>query len=58
MILIDYKCPKCQEVFELEKDSRKLCPNCRTKLERIWSPISVKFKGSGFYCVDSRKKKA
>ena len=30
------------------------CPQCRTKLSRIYYPIGIVFKGSGFYKTDSR----
>ena len=30
------------------------CPECRGHLRKVFSPVGVVFKGSGFYSTDSR----
>lgn len=56
----DYSCEYCERVFEIEKkisdpDPQK-CEECGTALKRVYSPVGVTFKGSGFYKTDSRGK--
>ena len=31
------------------------CPNCWTRLRRLFSPPGIKFNGSGFYSTDKEK---
>jgi putative FmdB family regulatory protein len=60
MPLYEYCCNKCGVVELLRKMSDKsdaFCPTCGLKIERIISNTSnPKFKGSGFYETDYRKK--
>ena len=55
----DYKCVKCEKIFEVEhkmKDVQmKFCLNCGGELKQVFHPIGVVFKGSGFYATDHRK---
>ena len=60
----DYECDACGYRFEMfqtfsERVKRK-CPKCgKMRLRRlIGSGSGIIFKGSGFYCTDSRKKSA
>lgn len=52
----DYKCPTCQSVFEVARSiddaSPQLCPTCETPSKRVFSPVGVVFKGSGFHNTD------
>ena len=56
----DYKCNKCEEIFErfqkITDPPLKECPVCGGELKRLISGgIGVIFKGSGFYVTDSKK---
>jgi predicted nucleic acid-binding Zn ribbon protein len=33
------------------------CPICGGKLRKLYSPVGIVFKGSGFYSTDARKGK-
>lgn len=54
----DYKCSKCDTVFEISHgfDAKppKTCrvAGCRGKLERIFSPPAIIFKGKGWHVTD------
>ena len=56
----DFKCKKCSEVVEVVRpsadDSPVPCPSCGGETKRVFSPVGVHFKGSGFYSTDSRAK--
>ncbi len=58
MPLYDYKCEKCHETTEVRhgfKESHgEACPKCGGKLNRVFNPAGIVFKGSGFYINDSR----
>lgn len=62
MPLYEYKCRTCNIVSErtisLENADKDLqfCENCAGTLQRIISGnLAIKFVGSGFYKVDSKK---
>ncbi|HLV10016.1 MAG TPA: FmdB family zinc ribbon protein [Halanaerobiales bacterium] len=53
-----YECKNCGrfEVFQkITADPLKECPECQGEVKRIIGAPGVIFKGSGFYCTDSRK---
>ena len=54
-----YLCPKCNLKFELKQSfsdkSMVACPNCQNGVRRLFSPVPIIFKGSGFYVTDNRK---
>jgi len=56
----EYKCPKCETVFEVvqkmkDKAAAK-CPKCRAKAERQLSGgHGIHFKGTGFYETDYKR---
>jgi putative FmdB family regulatory protein len=58
----EYVCTKCGERVEAVQsfsDSPLTdCPHCHKKgvLRKVFSPVGVVFKGSGFYKTDSRSK--
>lgn len=58
MPLYDYKCAKCQETTEVRHGFKETywepCPKCGGKLNRVFNPAGIVFKGSGFYINDSR----
>ena len=54
-----YSCSKCDNHFEMKQgfndDSRVDCPKCKSVAKRIFLPVPIIFKGSGFYVTDHRK---
>src|SRR5213080_4665729 len=54
----EYACKTCGhhlEVVQSFKDEPlRVCPNCDGELRKVFSPIGITFKGSGFYKTDSR----
>jgi len=59
MPIYQYQCPKCNLKFELKQrfsdKSVVDCPKCQNGAQRLFSPVPVIFKGSGFYVTDNRK---
>ena len=57
-----YTCTECGEPLEtVQKFSDEpltLCPACGGRLRKVFSPVGIVFKGSGFYRTDSRKSAA
>ena len=53
-----YACTSCDERLEVVQkfsdDPLTVCPACQGKLRKLFSPVGVVFKGSGFYKTDSR----
>lgn len=55
-----YRCTDCTN--ELEAVQRFTdpalteCPDCSGQLRKVFSPVGVVFKGSGFYATDNRTK--
>lgn len=56
MPIYEYTCEKCGNHLEvMQKMSDKpltRCPNCKGKLEKIFSQTSFQLKGSGWYISD------
>ncbi len=54
-----YTCTECGEPLEtVQKFSDEpltVCPACSGRLRKVFSPVGIVFKGSGFYRTDSRK---
>lgn len=59
MPIYEYACTTCGERTEAKQgfDDPPLvtCENCGGKLRKLYSPVGVVFKGSGFYSTDARK---
>ncbi|MFC1929705.1 FmdB family zinc ribbon protein [Chloroflexota bacterium] len=59
MPIYEYKCEKCSTRFDLRKrfgqNGDAQCPECASEARRIFTPVPIIFKGSGFYITDSRK---
>lgn len=57
-----YACTSCGERTEAKQsfDDPPLeeCPNCGGKLRKMYSPVGVVFKGSGFYSTDAKRSTA
>ncbi|MBI3931450.1 MAG: FmdB family transcriptional regulator [Chloroflexi bacterium] len=55
----EYECNCCSFRFELKQSFNEntpvSCPRCQGGARRIFSPVPIIFKGSGFYSTDSRK---
>ena len=55
-----FRCPKCNKVGEITKHfgetlTPPVCKNDNIKMIRIYTPIPVIYKGSGFYSTDKRE---
>lgn len=55
----DYRCITCDERFEVTRSSSDKtevrCPECGGETKRVFTPLGVHFKGSGFHNTDYRK---
>ena len=54
-----YQCDNCGIRFDryqkFEDQPLSYCPECKKKsLRKIYSPVGIVFKGSGFYATDNR----
>jgi len=53
-----YTCTDCREPVEAVQkftdDPLTVCAACGGKLRKVFSPVGIVFKGSGFYRTDSR----
>jgi putative FmdB family regulatory protein len=52
----DFQCPECETTFEVarpasERDAPS-CPDCGEEAKRVFTPVGVVFKGSGFHSTD------
>jgi putative FmdB family regulatory protein len=59
MPIYEYACTVCGERTEARQgfDDPPLeeCPVCGGRLRKLYSPVGIVFKGSGFYATDARK---
>jgi putative FmdB family regulatory protein len=59
MPIYEYHCRKCLTKFELRtqfgEDGSGFCPKCGGEARRLFSPVPIIFKGSGFYVTDNKK---
>ena len=61
MPIYEYRCSNGHtfEVFQsMSDDPVTSCEECGAPVERVFHPVAVNFKGSGFYTTDYAKKKA
>lgn len=58
MPIYEYACTACGERTEKKQsfDDAPLeeCPSCGGKLRKLYSPVGIVFKGSGFYSTDAK----
>ncbi len=59
MPIYTYRCELCGEQFERNQrfsdPPLTWCPDCGKKaLRKVYSPVGIVFKGSGFYVTDNR----
>ena len=54
----EYRCKDCGEHLEVVQSFRDdpltECPRCSGTLKKVFQPIGIAFKGTGFYKTDSR----
>jgi len=59
MPIYEYRCPNGHtfEVFQsMSDDPVTACEECGAPVERVFHPVAVHFKGSGFYTTDYARK--
>ncbi len=59
MPIYTYQCENCGVRFERQQkftdEPLKRCPECnQNKLRKVYLPVGIVFKGSGFYATDNR----
>ena len=59
MPVYTYRCENCGVQFERQQSfsdrTIRTCPECGKKaLRRVYRPVGIVFKGSGFYVTDNR----
>jgi len=56
-----YHCTSCGSDLDVVQrftdDPLTTCPECRGALRKVYSPVGIVFKGSGFYSTDSHQTK-
>lgn len=54
----EYACKNCGEHLEVvqsfKDDPLTECPNCSGPLRKVFAPVGIVLKGSGFYKTDNR----
>ena len=54
-----YACDSCGTQFErfqsFKDEPLRTCPSCTSAVRRVFQPVGIVFKGSGWYVTDSRK---
>ena len=61
MPIYEYRCDRGHtfEVMQrMTEDPLTSCTTCDAAVQRVFHPVAVHFKGSGFYTTDYGKKKA
>ena len=59
MPVYEYACTSCGERTEAKQSFTdpplEECPNCAGRLRKLYSPVGIVFKGTGFYSTDAKK---
>jgi len=54
--IYDYECESCRCCFEqrqgFDADPMAICPKCQGQSRRLFKPVPIIYKGSGFYTTD------
>jgi putative FmdB family regulatory protein len=61
MPIYEYRCERghtFEEVQRMTDDPLESCTSCGAPVQRVFHPVAVHFKGSGFYSTDYGKKAA
>lgn len=57
MPIYEYECTGCSSRFELKQsfndEPKASCPQCGGRAIRVFFPVPIHFKGSGFYVTDN-----
>ena len=60
MPVYQYQCDSCNHKFDLRQsfndESIASCPKCNNGARRLFRPVPIIFKGSGFYVTDNARK--
>jgi len=60
MPLYEYSCKKCGHRFEVWHPARqsrgRRCPACNNRAHKVFHPVGIIFKGSGFHTTDYCRK--
>ncbi len=55
-----YRCTACSHEFDIFQkftdQALSECPECGSPLRKVFQPVGIVFKGSGWYITDSRSK--
>jgi len=59
MPIYTYRCESCGVQFDRRQsfndEPLRICPECQTEtLRKVYLPVGIVFKGSGFYATDNR----
>jgi putative FmdB family regulatory protein len=58
MPIYTYRCENCGVQFERQQkfsdQPLTRCPECGKNLRKVYTPVGIVFKGSGFYATDHR----
>ncbi len=58
--IYEYRCLKCGHQFEkmqrISDDAVRRCEKCGEQVTRLFHPVAIRFKGSGFYTTDYGKR--
>lgn len=59
MPIYTYRCENCGVQFDrkqkFDDQPLRFCPECQTEtLRKVYLPVGIVFKGSGFYATDNR----
>jgi putative FmdB family regulatory protein len=54
----EYACIECDKSEEISRgfndpESIPPCPSCGYSMTRVYNPVGIQFKGSGFYKTDN-----
>lgn len=59
MPIYEYECESCRIRFErfqhFKDEPLRECPECGGVVHRLFQPVGIIFKGSGFYITDHRQ---
>ena len=61
MPIYEYRCEQghtFEVIQRISDDPLAMCQTCEAPVERVYHPVAVHFKGSGFYTTDYGKGKA
>ncbi len=61
MPIYEYACAECGHHFEryqrVTERPASRCPECRGRVRKVFRPVGIIFRGSGFHCTDYRDDK-